>query len=70
EADEASLRRRIEKRALRQQLPVEQSLSILRRQLALFEAFGDEERLHLVHLDTTADNATDTLVTLIQRHII
>ncbi|HSP56911.1 MAG TPA: ATP-binding protein, partial [Halomonas sp.] len=47
EADEASLRRRIEKRALRQQLPVEQSLSILRRQLALFEAFGDEERLHL-----------------------
>jgi len=70
EADEASLRRRIEKRARRHQLPVEESLSILTRQLALFEAFGDEERLHLVHLDTTADNATDTLVTLIQRHII
>ncbi|MBS9403363.1 AAA family ATPase [Halomonas sp. TRM85114] len=70
EVDEASLRRRIEKRARRHQLPVEESLSILTRQMALFEAFGDEERLHLVHLDTTADNATDTLVTLIQRHII
>ncbi len=70
EADEASLRRRIEKRARRYQLSVEESLSILMRQLALFEAFGEEERLHLVHLDTTADNATDTLVTLIQRHAI
>lgn len=70
EADKASLQRRIEKRARRHQLPVEDSLAILMRQLALFEAFGDEERLHLVHLDTTADNATDTLVTLIQRHVI
>lgn len=70
EADEASLRRRIEKRARRHQRPVEESLAILRRQLAMFEDFGDEERLHLVHLDTTADNATDTLVTLIQRHIL
>ncbi|SFU50137.1 AAA family ATPase [Halomonas korlensis] len=70
EADEATLRQRIEKRARRHQLPVEESLSILMRQLVLFEAFGDEERLHLVHLDTTAANATDTLVTLIQRHDI
>jgi|GEM_PF-978664 len=69
EADEATLRRRIEKRARRQGIAVEQSLAVLDRQLAEREGFGDEERLHLVHLDTTADNAAETLVDLIEEHV-
>ncbi|MDZ7851480.1 MAG: AAA family ATPase [Halomonas sp.] len=69
EADEATLRRRIEKRARRHGVPVEQSLAILASQQADIEAFGDEERLHLLHLDTTADNAAETLAGLIQDHV-
>lgn len=69
EADEATLRRRIEKRARRQDVPVEESLAILARQQADIETFGDEERLHLLHLDTTADNAAETLAGLIQDHV-
>ncbi|TDB02195.1 AAA family ATPase [Halomonas marinisediminis] len=69
EADDATLRRRIEKRATRQGVPVEESLAVLVRQQQRFESFGDEERLHLVHLDTTADNAADTLLGLIEEHV-
>ncbi len=69
EADEATLRRRIEKRARRHGVPVEQSHAILARQQADIEGFGDEERLHLLRLDTTADNAAETLAGLIQEHV-
>jgi len=69
EADQATLRRRIDKRARRQGIPVEESLAVLARQQADIEAFGDEERLHLLHLDTTADNAAETLADLIQHHV-
>jgi uncharacterized protein len=69
EADESTLRRRIEKRALNQGVEVATSLSVLDCQLAEREALGDEERLHLVHLDTTADNAAETLVDLIEEHV-
>ncbi|MCL7941448.1 AAA family ATPase [Halomonas sp. ATCH28] len=69
EVDEATLRRRIDKRARRHGVPVEESLAILARQQADIEAFSDEERLHLLHLDTTADNAAETLAGLIQDHV-
>jgi len=69
EADDATLRRRIEKRARRQGGEVSDSLALLDHQLAEREPFGDEERLHLVHLDTTADNAAETLVDLIEEHV-
>lgn len=69
EADEATLRRRIEKRARRQGGKVANSLSLLDHQLVEREPFGDEERLHLVHLDTTADNAAERLVDLIEEHV-
>ncbi|MCH4563185.1 AAA family ATPase [Halomonas sp. EGI 63088] len=68
EADEVTLRRRIEKRARQQGVAVAASLSVLARQQADLEPFADEERLHLVHLDTTADNAAETLAGLIQEH--
>ena len=69
EADEATLRARIEKRARLGEDPSEASLAVLERQLAHFEPFSDEERRHLVHLDTTADNATETLAELIHQHM-
>ncbi|SEL25455.1 AAA family ATPase [Halomonas daqiaonensis] len=69
EADEDTLRRRIEKRARRHGVPPEQSLAILASQQADIEPFVDEERLHLLHLDTTADNAAETLAGLIQDHV-
>lgn len=69
EADEATLNRRIEKRACRQGVEVAVSQALLDHQLAELEPFGDEERLHLVHLDTTADNAAETLVDLIEEHV-
>ena len=69
EADAATLRRRIEKRARRGGDPSEASLAVLERQLAGLEPFGDDECRHLVHLDTTADDATETLVSLIQAKV-
>lgn len=69
EADDATLRRRIEKRSRRGGDVSKAGLDVLERQLAGFEPFGDDERRYLVHLDTTADDATETLVALIQQHI-
>jgi uncharacterized protein len=69
EADEATLRRRIDKRARRQGVAPATSLAVLERQHAAFEAFDDDERLQLVHLDTTADDAAETLAGLIQEHV-
>ncbi|WP_224418487.1 MULTISPECIES: bifunctional aminoglycoside phosphotransferase/ATP-binding protein [unclassified Modicisalibacter] len=69
EADEATLQARIEKRARRGGDPSEAGLAVLQRQQRDFEDFTDEERLHLVHLDTTQDNANLTLVGLIQEHL-
>lgn len=69
EADDETLRARIVKRARRQGGDPATSLDVLNRQLALFEGFSDEERQHLLHLDTTAANATDTLAMLIQQRV-
>lgn len=69
EADEATLRSRIEKRARLGGDPSEASLSVLERQLEHFEPFSEEERRHLVHLDTTARNASETLAELIHQHM-
>lgn len=69
EADEATLERRITKRAARQDVLAEESLAILARQREAFEDFSDEERLLLVRLDTTADNAAEILAGLIQEHV-
>ncbi|WP_162623114.1 AAA family ATPase [Billgrantia lactosivorans] len=69
EADEETLRARIVKRARRQGGDPATSLAVLNRQLAQFEGFSDEERQQLLHLDTTADNATDTLALLIQQRV-
>lgn len=69
EADEETLRARIEKRARRGGDPSEAGLEVLERQLAAMQPFDDGERLHLVHLDTTAENANLTLVGLIQEHL-
>lgn len=69
EADEATLQRRIAKRAGRQGGAVEESLAVLASQQAALEPFGDEERLHLLHLDTTAENAAEILAGLIQEHV-
>ncbi len=69
EADNDTLERRIKKRALRQGADPAESREVLHVQQANYETFGDEERLHLVHLDTTADNAAETLVGFIEEHI-
>ncbi|SDL57577.1 hypothetical protein SAMN05192555_105176 [Franzmannia pantelleriensis] len=69
EADVETLRQRIVKRARRGGDPSEASLDVLERQLAGLEPFGDDERRHLIHLDTTADDATETLVSLIQAKV-
>jgi predicted kinase len=69
EADEATLRRRIGKRATRNGITKAESLAVLEAQQAAFEPFDDEERLHLVRLDTTADNAAETLAALIQENV-
>ncbi|SHE72747.1 hypothetical protein SAMN02745148_00976 [Modicisalibacter ilicicola DSM 19980] len=69
EADEPTLRARIEKRARRGGDPSEAGLAVLERQLAEFEPFADDERRHLIHLDTTAQDANLTLVRLIQDHL-
>ncbi|MDV6318421.1 AAA family ATPase [Chromohalobacter sp. HP20-39] len=69
EADEATLRARIERRAQRGGDPSEAGLEVLERQLARFEPFADDELSHLVHLDTTAPDANRTLVSMIQERI-
>ncbi|WP_148252375.1 AAA family ATPase [Aidingimonas lacisalsi] len=69
EADEATLRSRIQKRSRGIDDSSMSGLAILEHQLAEREPFGDDERRRLIHLDTTADNATDNLVSLIQTHM-
>ncbi|NRB55107.1 MAG: AAA family ATPase [Salinicola sp.] len=69
EADRATLRARIVKRARRSGEPSERSLSILERQLERFEPFASDETTHLVHLDTTAPDANLTLASLIQERM-
>lgn len=69
EADDETLETRIIKRAHRQGVDPVTSLEVLQHQRRLFEDFHDEERQHLLRLDTTAENATDTLAMLIQQRI-
>ncbi|MFD2191831.1 AAA family ATPase [Pistricoccus aurantiacus] len=69
EADPAVLERRIKKRAQRSGESPDASLEILKRQLRRFDAFDDDERRYLVRLDTTAANASETLVDLIQQQV-
>ncbi|MBA2777854.1 AAA family ATPase [Billgrantia kenyensis] len=69
EADDRTLEARIVKRARRQGMEPAASLAVLNRQCSQFEDFSDEERRHLLRLDTTAENATDTLALLIQQRV-
>lgn len=69
EADTTTLRARIAKRVGPGDDARVAGLSVLDRQLADMDAFDDDERRRLIHLDTTADDATDTLVGLIQGHM-
>lgn len=69
EADEATLRRRISKRALRNDRDESMSLAVLAAQQDAFEDFTDEERLHLVRIDSTAENAAETLASMIEEHV-
>ncbi|AMD00173.1 AAA family ATPase [Halomonas chromatireducens] len=69
EADDETLEARIVRRAQRQGVLPKASLDVLHRQQSLFEPFDPEERQHLVHLDTTAADATDTLASLIEQRI-
>ncbi|MGM8930051.1 bifunctional aminoglycoside phosphotransferase/ATP-binding protein [Salinicola halophyticus] len=69
EADQATLRARIVKRARRSGESSEKSLSILEQQLQRFESFASNETTHLVHLDTTAPDANLTLASLIQERM-
>ena len=69
EADEETLKSRIRKRANKKGHEPAVSLEILQRQRRLFEDFSDEERPNLLRLDTTAENAGDTLAMLIQQRI-
>ncbi|MCK2185022.1 AAA family ATPase [Halomonas getboli] len=69
EADQATLTRRITKRAGRYGATAEDGLTVLSHQQERFESFSDEERYHLVRLDTTADNAGETLAGMIQEHM-
>lgn len=69
EADQATLRARIVRRARRSGESSETSLAILEQQLERFEAFADGETSYLVHLDTTAPDANLTLASLIQERM-
>lgn len=69
EADEKTLESRIRKRANKKGHEPAASLKILQHQRRLFEDFSDEERPNLLRLDTTAENAGDTLAMLIQQRI-
>ncbi|MBZ0331443.1 AAA family ATPase [Halomonas sp. ANAO-440] len=69
EADDETLEARIVRRAQRQGVLPQASLDVLHRQQSLFEPFDSEERQHLVYLDTTAADATDTLASLIEQRI-
>ncbi|MGQ4877909.1 AAA family ATPase [Billgrantia sp. LNSP4103-1] len=69
EADDETLRARIDKRARRQGVEPVRSLEVLRRQQARFESFEEEESPFLLHLDTTAENASDRLAELVDQRI-
>ncbi|WP_027965672.1 AAA family ATPase [Halomonas halocynthiae] len=69
EADETTLRRRLGKRAVRLGMTEAECLALFDTQRQAFEPFDDEERLHLVRLDTTADNAAETLASLIKENV-
>lgn len=69
EADEATLRRRLGKRAVRLGITEAESLALFDIQRQAFDPFDDEERRHLIRLDTTADNAAETLAALIQENV-
>lgn len=69
EADDDTLKARIIRRAQREGVLSQTSLEVLQYQQSVFEGFDDEERQHLIHLDTTAENATDTLVALLRERL-
>lgn len=69
EADEKTLRRRLGKRAVRMGITEAESLALFDIQRQAFDPFDDEERLHLVRLDTTAENAAETLAALIKENV-
>ena len=69
EADHATLIRRITKRSRSRDNISDAGLEVLEHQLANLEPFTSDEQAHLVHLDTTAEDANITLVSLIKEHL-
>ncbi|RKR07262.1 hypothetical protein C7446_0071 [Kushneria sinocarnis] len=69
EADEATLRRRIEKRQQQRGEASEAGVEVLERQLESREPFGDDEQGQVVHLDTTAEGASHQLVKLLRERL-
>ncbi|ANF56422.1 AAA family ATPase [Halotalea alkalilenta] len=69
QADRATLEARISRRSNRRQERPEVAFKVLDEQLAQFEPFEEDERIHLIQLDTTARDANVTLVALIREHL-
>ncbi|WP_243409069.1 AAA family ATPase [Kushneria phyllosphaerae] len=69
EADDATLRDRLGRRQSRRGQVSEAGIEVLDHQLALREDFGEDELAYLIHLDTTAEDANLTLVSLIRERL-
>lgn len=69
EADEATLEARVLKRSLKKGDVSGAGLEVLRQQMAAREAFDSDELPWLIHLDTTAEKANLTLVSLIRERL-
>lgn len=68
-SDRSTLEARIERRARRRHEDPRYALQLLDQQLTSFEPFEGDERIHLIQLDTNAQNANETLVELIREHL-
>ncbi|WP_227875950.1 AAA family ATPase [Kushneria konosiri] len=69
EADDATLRDRLVRRQKRRGEASEAGIEVLDYQLASRDAFGEDELAYLIHLDTTAEDANLTLVSLIRERL-
>lgn len=69
EADDATLRDRLVRRQKRRGEASEAGIEVLDYQLASRDVFGEDELAYLIHLDTTAEDANLTLVSLIRERL-
>lgn len=68
-ADRETLEERIERRSQKQDQDTSHALAILHAQLNDFEPFEADEKIHLIQLDTSEDQANETLVGMIREHL-